>query len=583
MCGIFGVVGNDKNAPSVVLEGLKCLEYRGYDSWGVGVATNGQIKIDKHSGKIGNASLNLPEGSFAFGHTRWATHGGVTDINAHPHLDCSGKISVVHNGIIENYQELKAQLKDHKSISETDTEVFAHLVEDLRKDHDLKEAVRLGFLKLKGLSAFLVAEADSQTLIAIKNGSPLVIGLGEKENLVASDAHSLIPITRKIIFLEDNQLAEITKDKVRIFDVKTGEELEPKVEEVTFKAIEAEKEDYPHFMLKEIEEEPKVLENILLNLKEPITKFSDNLKSHSRVYLVASGTAYFAALAGSYFFSKIADKELVPIAGSEFSYKEKFLDKNSLVVFLSQSGETIDIIEPLKKIKEKGIKTSALVNVFGSTLYRLVDEKIWLEAGPEIAVVSTKAMIAKLAILGLSAFTLDGKYSEGEKLLQETIDNMKDIFLTQNSLNQVVDLLFDKEHIYIIGRGVSYPVALESALKLKEACYIHTEGFSGGELKHGAIALIDKGTPCIIFAPQDETFDSVISNAMEIKARGGVIIGVSEENNEVFDYHIQVKGSKDLTAINNILIGQLLAYKIAVKKGLDPDKPRNLAKSVTVK
>ncbi|MBI3486316.1 glutamine--fructose-6-phosphate transaminase (isomerizing) [Candidatus Daviesbacteria bacterium] len=581
MCGIFGLVGSDKNAASVVLEGLKCLEYRGYDSWGVGVASNGQIKIDKHSGKIGNSLLNLPEGSFAFGHTRWATHGKVTDINAHPHLDCSGKISVVHNGIIENYQQLKLELKNHRSISETDTEIFAHIVEDLRKKHSLKEAVRLGFLKLKGLSAFLVAEADSETLIAVKNGSPLVIGLGDKENLVASDAHSLIPLTRKIIFLEDGQLAEITKNKVRIFDVQTGRELELKIEEVTFKAIEAEKEDYPHFMLKEISEEPKVLENILLNLKESIIKFTDSLKNHSKVYLVASGSAYFAALAGSYFFSKIAEKELIPVAGSEFIYKEKFLDKNSLVVFLSQSGETIDIIEPLKKIKEKGIQTAALVNVFGSTLYRLVDEKIWLEAGPEIAVVSTKAMIAKLAVLGLSAFSFNSKYEAGEKLLSQTISNMKDI-LKQN-LDEVVNFLHDKEHIYVIGRGISYPVSLEAALKLKEACYIHTEGFSGGELKHGAIALVDKGTPCIIFAPKDESFDSVISNAMEIKARGGIIIGLSEERNEVFDHFIEVKESGDLTAINNILISQLLAYKIAIKKGLDPDKPRNLAKSVTVK
>ena len=587
MCGIFGYVGNKNNAADLVLEGLKKLEYRGYDSWGIAIETEGKIFIDKHAGKISMASVNLPKGNLALGHTRWATHGGVTDVNAHPHLDCSGKIAVVHNGIVENYQEIKNLLeKKHKIISETDTELVAHLIEDYCKKFTLIEAVRRAFLRLHGLSAFLVIEASSKTLIAVKTGSPLVVGIGRGENVVGSDANCLLSLTKDVIFIEDNQLAQITKDRINLFSVETGNKIELSVQKITWETTTATKENFPHFMLKEIYEQPRVLENISQNFSERITNLVSLLQKYSKIYVAGCGTAYYVAIAGSYILSKVAKKEVIPVAGSEFVYKEPFLDKSTLVIFLSQSGETIDIIEPLKNVKKKGVKTVALVNVFGSTLYRLADYKIWLETGPEICVVTTKACIAKLGILGLTSYGLIGKKSQGDLLLRNSVKQLNRILnpkYQEEFINPLVKLFYHHEHIYTIGRGLSYPIALEAALKIKEDSYIHAEGFSGGELKHGPIALAKRGTPYIVFAPSDETYFSTLSNAMEIKARGGLIIGVSEKQNEVFDYHIPVADIGLFTSIPQLAVMQLLAYKLAVKRGYDPDKPRNLAKSVTVK
>lgn len=589
MCGIFGYVGYKNNAAELTLEELKKLEYRGYDSWGIGIENHGKFVIDKHIGKIGIAKTNLPNSNFAFGHTRWATHGGVTDINAHPHLDCSAKIAVVHNGIIENYQEIKNLLKGkHKIVSETDTELMAHLIENYYYDEKLPlyEAVRQAFLKLRGLSAFLVAETGSKTLIAVKTGSPLVVGIGKGENMVASDVNCLLSLTKNVIFVEDHQLLQITQNKVNLFSLETGKKIKPKVQKITWEATASTQGNFPHFMLKEISEEPKVLENISQNFSERIANFTDLLRNFSKIYFVGCGTAHYVAMAGSYLFSKITDKEIIPIAGSEFVYKEPFLGKNTLVVFLSQSGETMDIVEPLKRVKQKGIKTIALVNVFGSTLYRLVDFKIWLETGPEMCVLSTKACLAKLAVLGLTAYSLANKINEGQKLLKQSaleIKKILDIKYQEKYLNHVVKLFYKEEHIYVIGRGLSYPITMETALKIKEDSYIHTEGFAAGELKHGVIALIKKNTPVIVFAPNDETYEDIISNAMEIKARGGLIIGISEKPNEVFNYYLPVGDCGVFTILAQLAIGQLLAYKLTVKKGFDPDKPRNLAKSVTVK
>lgn len=588
MCGIFGYVGSKNNAAQLVLEGLKKLEYRGYDSWGIGVGSRGRIIIDKHVGKISVATTNLPSGNFAFGHTRWATHGRVTDANAHPHLDCSGKIAVVHNGIVENYQEIKKLLDgNHRIISQTDTELVVHLIEDYYKRYPLIEAIRLAFLKLRGLSAFLVAEATSKTLIAVKTGSPLVVGIGKEENVVGSDANCLLSLTKTVIFVEDSQLAQITKDKVNIFSAETGKEIEPKVQKITWEAVTATKESFPHFMLKEIYEQPKVLENISQNFSERIANFADLLDGFSKIYLVGCGTAHYVAITGAYILSKVAKKEVIAVAGSEFIYKEPFLKKNTLVVFLSQSGETIDIIEPLKRVKERGIKTAALVNVFGSTLYRLADYRIWLEAGPELCVLTTKACIAKLGILGLASYDLIGKNNQGNKLLRNCLKELNLILngeFQKKYLDPLVEQLYKKEHIYLIGRGLSYPIALEAALKIKEVSYIHAEGFSGGELKHGPIALVERSTPHLVFAPDDETYETTLSNAMEIKARGGLVIGITEKQNEVFHYYIPVANNGGLfTIILQLCVVQLLAYKLAIKRGCDPDKPRNLAKSVTVK
>lgn len=587
MCGIFGYTGYRHDAIKIVLEGLKQLEYRGYDSWGIGVETKGKIIVDKHIGKIGDAKINLPNSNFAFGHTRWATHGGVTDVNAHPHLDCTGRIAVVHNGIIENYQEISKLLADkHNIVSQTDTELAAHLIEDYRKRYSFTEAVRQTFLKFRGLSAFLAIEADTQTIIAIKNGSPLVLGKGTGENLVGSDANCLLQFTKHLIFLEDSQLAQLTKNKISIFAVKTGKKIKAKIVKITWKETASSRGQFPHFMLKEIFEQPKVLENILHNFAERLSEFASILKRSSKIYLVGCGTAYYATIAASYILSKIAQQEVISVAGSEFVYKEPFLNKQTLVVFLSQSGETIDIIEPLKKTKEKGIKTIALINVFGSSLYRLADYKIWLEAGPEICVISTKAFIAKLGVLGLTAYTMINKQESGRQLLKNSIDQLSRILekdYQAEYLDSIVKLLAKQEHIYTIGRGLSYPIALETALKIKEASYIHVEGFAGGELKHGPIALTEKATPYLVFNPNDETYETTLSNATEIKARGGLIIGISENPNEIFDFHIPIANCGIFTMVPQVALAQLLAYKLAVEKGCDPDKPRNLAKSVTVR
>ncbi len=593
MCGIFGYVGPRTNAATIVFDSLKALEYRGYDSWGVAVVPIASEKLErtmvvkKKAGKIGDATVyDMPKSSFGFGHTRWATHGGVTDINAHPHLDCTRTIAVVHNGIVENYQELKRKLgKEHSCISETDTEVVAHLIEDYKKQYPFVEAVRRVFLELRGLSAFLIIDMESDMLVAVKTGSPLVVGRGKNEYAIGSDAYSVFPITRNVYFMEDGKMVTMQKDEVSLFDVKSGKKLQMKTKRIDWKEMVPTKGEYPHFMIKEVHEQPQVLRNILINFDERIIHFVKEIKKSKRAYFVGCGSAHHAAMIGSYLFAKISNIEAIPVPGSEFVWKEKLLDKNSLTVFLSQSGETIDIIEPLKVLKEKKFKTAALVNMFGSTLYRLADQKIWLEAGQEICVLSTKAFTAKLAIFLLSSYEARGNLDKGKHLLKAAVRETTRLLSEPyyRKIERLVDMLYRKEHAYVIGRGLSFPIGLETALKIKEVSYIHVEGFAAGELKHGVIALIEKGSPSIIFAPNDETYDAMISSAMEIKARGGYIIGVSHKNNEAFDYFLDVVDCGEATIIPNSVIGQLLGYCAGTKKGFDPDKPRNLAKSVTVK
>lgn len=579
-------MGKRNEAGRLTLDALKRLEYRGYDSWGIAVKDDGRLKVDKHAGKIGAATITLPKSQFGLGHTRWATHGGVTDKNAHPHLDCTQTIAVVHNGIVENYQELKRKLiKTHRFISGTDTEVVVHLIEEYKKRCPFVEAVRRAFLDLRGLSAFLVADGKSDILVAVKTGSPLVVGVGNDENAIGSDAYSVLPISRDIYFMEDGRMVVVRKDGVDLFDVKSGKKLPLKTKKIDWKETTPTKGNFSHFMLKEINEQPRVLRNILMNFDERIEKFTESIRGAKRIYFVGCGSAHHAAMIGSYLFAKLANIEIIPVPGSEFIWKETLLQKDSLTVFLSQSGETIDVIEPLKLLKERKLKTAALVNVFGSTLYRLADLKIWLEAGPEVCVLSTKAFTAKLAIFVLSAYAAQGHLSKGRKLLSVAVKETVRL-LTRSyyrKIEQLVSKLYLKEHIYVIGRGLSFPVGLETALKIKEVSYIHVEGFAAGELKHGVIALIEKGSPCIVFAPSDETYDAMISSAMEVKARGGYIIGVSNKNNEVFDYFLDVADCGEATIIPNSVIGQLLGYCAGIKRRLDPDKPRNLAKSVTVK
>ncbi len=602
MCGIFGYVGKQNHTASLVLEGLKLLEYRGYDSWGIAMKKSfsnnpeekNKFTVDRHVGKISDAKLSSDiynlKSNLAIGHTRWATHGGVTLKNTHPHLDCKKEVAVVHNGIIENFAKLKEELikKGHKFSSETDTEVVAHLLEESLKKNGKKQgfssSVREVFNRLKGLNAIVVAYAPSREIIAAKTGSPLVVGENNDGLFIASDASGIIRHTRKLLFLKDKEMVILGKD-VQLISLPTGERIKPVFEEVDWKIEDANKGHFDHFMLKEIHEQPRVIRNISQNYADQIQLLKKVVEKAQGTFFIGAGTAFNACLVGSYLFSRIAKKHMNTLVASEFNYLEDFLTKRSLIIALSQSGETIDVVEPLNRAKEKGSKIFALTNSLGSTIYRMSQYKILLGAGPEIAVASTKAYIAKLSILLLLTFTMIDKISEARELLLKAADEVERFFEKKNirKIKQIASLITHSEHVYIIGRGVSYPTALEAALKIKEVSYVHTEGLAGGELKHGTIALISKGTPCIIFAPNDETYQSVMANAAEIKARGGLIIGVGPINSQVFDHWIETADIGEAQIISQIVPLQLLAYFMAVNKGYDPDKPRNLAKSVTVK
>ncbi len=593
MCGIFGYIGKRNDAAEVVLDGLKKLEYRGYDSWGIAVSKSKvQVKtqnlvIEKHVGKIGNGKVNLPKSNVGIGHTRWATHGGVTVANAHPQIDCTGKVAVVHNGIVENFQDLKSELisKGHKFVSQTDTEVIAHLVEEFSQKESFSESVRQTFLKLAGLNAVVILGADSGEIVAAKNGSPLIAGKGVGEFFIASDAAGIIKHTREILFIEDNQML-VLGDDLRLFDLGSGKEMKPHYQTIDWKFEDSQKGEFKHFFLKEIYEQPRILENMAVNSTDQIEKLAEMIKEAYGTYFIACGSASYSALAGTYLFSKLAKKHVNFAIGSEFNYLEDFIKKGSLVIPVSQSGESIDVIQPVARAKQKGAKIASIVNVLGSTLYREGDFKVLLSSGPEKAVVATKSLTAMFATMILSAYCLIGKIKTGQKLILKAAKNVSLILDEKYStkIKKLAKQLKSKSHIYVLGRGLSYATALEATLKLKEASYIHAEGFAGGELKHGVIALIEKGTPCIVFAPNDETYNEIISNAAEVKARGGFIIGIGPVNNQVFDKWLETDDCGEATAIPQIVISQLLAYYLALGKGItDPDKPRNLAKSVTVK
>jgi glutamine---fructose-6-phosphate transaminase (isomerizing) len=575
MCGIFGYIGQNQAAGKLVHAGLKRLEYRGYDSWGVAVVpqTDGVIAIKKQVGKIGSSTVSdLPAGTLAFGHTRWATHGGVTTANSHPHLDCSGQIAVIHNGIFENYESHKKQLvaQGHTFLSETDSEVIAHLIEDHRKTKSFFEAVRQTFLTMEGMNAFIAIAAHERCLVAVRNGSPLVVGL-------ASDPAALLTHTHEVYFLEDGEMAVVTDNAIEIFASQTGQKLAIKKTQLAWNTSQVEKGTYADYMLKEIYEQPQVVTDIAANASTHLQKIAKIVRAAEQVSLVGCGTAAHACQMGYYFFSNIPKRSVQWAIGSEFSYQLNTMSPQSLILALSQSGETMDILEPLKKAKLQGIKIIALVNVLGSSLYRLADEKILLAAGPEQAVASTKAFTAKLAQLLLLAYASGGRLIDGVKILTTATTITQQVLSTPSvtAIKKLAKLLKDTEHLYCLGRGMSYPIALEAALKIKEISYIHAEGLPTGELKHGTLALIEKGTPCLIFLPNDETYTANLNSAKEIKARGGYVIGISFKPDAVFDYYLEVAP--------NTVTAQLLAYYLTLERKLDPDMPRNLAKSVTVK
>jgi len=589
MCGIFGIINDKKNqAANTVLDGLKKLEYRGYDSWGISIIDEGknQIQVDKHIGKIGEAKTNLPPGKIALGHTRWATHGGVTDNNAHPHLDCTKKIAVIHNGIVENYQELKEELlvKDHKFISETDTEVIAHLIEEKSKSKSIKEAIFETFKLLRGSNAIAVLDFTSQAIIACRNGSPLVVGMGSDQYFLASDVPAFLKETNKVYFLNDGDAVVLSNSGIKLFNIETGKEKNLIPQILDWKLEDAEKNGFPHFLLKEIYEQLKTIPKTTSINEKQIKELSEKIKSGYKVILTGCGTASYCALATKYFFAQIGiDAQAIP--SYEFMPFSKFIDEKTIVFAISQSGETADTLIAVKEAKKRGAEIIAVINARGSTLERLADTVLSVGAGPEIAVVSTKAFTSQLATLYLLTTAVTDRLEEG-KVKIINLGKVLTKWLDVQSIKRLVSLakrLMDEEHIYLIGKHINYPATLEFALKIKETSYVHAEPFSAGELKHGVITLIQKGTPCFVLASNDEVKDEVLSSAAEIKARGGLIIGVAPFESNEFDVLIKTPDLGDLTVFANIIVGQLLGYYLGVGRGADPDKPRNLAKSVTVK
>ncbi len=596
MCGIFGYVGTKTNAAQIVLEGLKALEYRGYDSWGVAAVPaenskarhESKIIIKKRTGKIGNADvLDFPPSTIAFGHTRWATHGGVTEINAHPHLDCTGNLAVIHNGIIENYIELKKKLlKDgHKFVSQTDTEVAAHLVEGLAKPTMLSKAVQKAFNQMDGLNALIYLSSNEHKLVAVRNGSPLVVGFGSGENFLASDATAILPYTKQVHFLEDDEMAIVSEKAIMIFNAKSGKFVHPNKQTLDWDISKVEKGKFAHYMLKEIYDQPGVITDIAVESSAQATRLTKEIKQAYDTYMVACGTASYACLAGAYLFSKISKRHVNWAIASEFGYQLDFLKPGSLVIALSQSGETMDTLIAVRKAKSRGAKIIGLVNSLGSTLYREADYKMLIGAGPEKAVASTKAFTAKLAHLVMLAYALTGDSAAGTRVLMQAAKASKTVLSPKNikRIRSLATMIAKRQHVYVIGRGLSYPASLETALKIKEISYIHAEGLAAGELKHGPLALVEKGTPCIVFLPHDETYQASLAAAQELKARGGYVIGLSPKPHEVFDYFLPVPDAQEASIIPGVITAQLLAYYLTLERKFDPDKPRNLAKSVTVK
>ncbi len=609
MCGIIGYVGH-KEAVGILVDGLKKLEYRGYDSSGVGVvsAHDGKIAVRKSEGKIQNLvnlikANHLPQSSVGISHTRWATHGVPNRINAHPHFDCSHKILVVHNGIIENYQELKSSLakKGHKFLSQTDTEVVAHLIEEYNYG-DILEAVKRAISELKGAFALGIINSDQpDTLIAARVGSPLIVGVGQGEHFIASDVPAILDKTRRIIYLQDEQLAVIKKDGLKLLDFR-GTLLTPKVDSVSFSIGSAQKEGYPHFMLKEIHEQPKVLSQMIsahikggkiilegLHLKEK------ELKNIEQMMIVACGTAYHAGMVGKYIIEQLAGLPVAVDVSSEFRYRSPIISKKTLIVAISQSGETADTLAAVKEAKAKGAKVVSICNVLGSSLVRESDGVLYTHAGPEIGVASTKAYTAQLGMLYLLAL----KLGEMRKVLpapelKNIAEDLKkiphlyeEILKIKTSVGKIARANSHFGSFLFLGRNVNYPSALEGALKLKEISYIPAEGYAAGEMKHGPIALIDEYRAVVCIAPHADTYEKMISNMQEIRARKGKIIAIATAGDTTIKQHAHhviyiPKTNQILTPLLAALPLQMIAYYIATKRGCDVDQPRNLAKSVTV-
>ena len=607
MCGIVGYVGN-KNATDFLIEGLSKLEYRGYDSAGVAVIQNGNVEIVKQKGRLANLgdalNTNPLEGTIGIGHTRWATHGEPSDINSHPHQASKGDITVVHNGIIENYAELTKFLKDkgYEFKSATDTEVIPNLIH-YYYNGDLFEAVAKTIERLEGSYALgVICGNEPDKIVAVRKDSPLIVGLGDNEKFIASDIPAVLNYTRDIYLLEDKEIDVITKNSAEVFNL-NGEKISKEIYKVTWNEDAAEKGGYDSFMLKEIHEQPKAIRDtmtgrVLLNDKVKFEDFNltlEELNEIDRIYIIACGTAYNAGLMGKVAIEKLAKIPVEVEIASEFRYREPLVTNKTLIITLSQSGETADTLAVLRDAKKVGAKTLAVTNVVGSSISREADNVIYTMAGPEIAVASTKAYTTQVVVmnlLGMYFADLKGILDKDvEKELKESLlslpEKIEAVLEMKSQVAEVSKILAEETDLFYLGRGADYALVIEGALKVKEISYVHSEAYAGGELKHGTIALIEPGTKVIAALTQSQLKDKMISNIREVKSRGAEIIAIAYEDEEldltVFDKVLRIPRTSNMIApILGAVQLQLIAYYVASEKGCDIDKPRNLAKSVTV-
>ena len=613
MCGIIGYVGQKPVVP-VLIEGLRRLEYRGYDSAGVALVRNGEIEVRRSAGKLARLEEMIADhpvdGDYGLGHTRWATHGRPTEENAHPHRDCTGRIVVVHNGIIENYLELKHGLErqGHQFKTETDTEIIAHLVEREMRDDGLEQAVRRALRDVRGLFAMvLLAAHDPYKLVAVRNGPPIVIGIGDREFLVASDVSAVLSHTRDVVFLGDEEMAVLTHDGVTFTDF-VGAPVETTTQRVAWDPVMAEKAGYKHFMLKEIFEQPWAVRETVLGraslesgrlflgeLEIP----DDRLQAVDRIIILACGTSWHSALIGKFLIEQIVGIPVEVDYGSEYRYRNPIVTPTTLAIVITQSGETADTLAALREARDKGAASIAICNVVGSMATREADGTVYTHAGPEIGVASTKAFTSQLVALHLVALylaqirrTLPADTARQHLNDLHHLPRLIEQALTcDQTVQTIAQRFYTQRNFLYLGRGINYPIALEGALKLKEISYIHAEGYPAGEMKHGPIALIDEQMPVVALLPAGQVFGKMAANLQEAKARGGPVIVVTDDSQPAIeslvdparDALITVPASPALlTPIVMVIPLQLLAYHIGVRRGCDVDQPRNLAKSVTV-
>jgi len=600
LCGIVGYTGKN-SALTPVIDGLRRLEYRGYDSAGIALPTEigKPLYIQKRAGKLKNlenALAKTPKSTSGIGHTRWATHGGPTDVNAHPHLDNEGKLALIHNGIIENYVQLRTELEKHGHIfnSETDTESVVHLLSDARKENngDLAAAMRQVCKQLKGSFTLLAMHADNPShIVGARRNSPLVVGVGKGENFLASDVAAFISHTKIALELGQDQIVEITPSSVVVTDL-TGQIVKPKEYEISWDASAAERGGFAHFMLKEIYEQPKAISDTLISRLSGLD-LKIKFKKFEKIVIIACGTAYNAGLVGKYAIEKWGQIPVDVELASEYRYREPSLNKKTLVIPISQSGETMDTLMALRYAKSKGATILSVCNTNGSTIGRESDAVLYTHAGPEIAVASTKAFATQLIAMYLIGLEIarqleklsDKKILKISEQLMQLPAKVEQILETVEPLRELTRKFKDAESVLFLGRHVGYPTALEGALKLKELAYMHAEGFAGGELKHGPIALIDKGTPVVVIMPSEGSIlsEKMASNIQEVKARGAIVIAISEFEFVGADHLIRIpQVGQLLQPVLSVVPLQVIAYEMALARGNDVDQPRNLAKSVTV-